>query len=74
MKNILITGASGNVGKAAVEKFLTEGHRVIATVTPGKGLGYETKEKVFTYEADLTNEKDNRYCHTYGGRICIRHY
>jgi NAD(P)-dependent dehydrogenase (short-subunit alcohol dehydrogenase family) len=57
MKNILITGASGNVGKAAVEKFLSEGHRVIATVTPGKGLGYETKEKVFTYEADLTNEK-----------------
>ncbi|MFM9838736.1 MAG: SDR family oxidoreductase [Cyclobacteriaceae bacterium] len=57
MKNILITGASGNVGKAAVENFLAEGHRVIATVTPGKGLGYETKEKVFTYEADLTNEK-----------------
>lgn len=56
-KNVLITGASGNLGKAAVEKFLSEGHQVIATVTPGKGLGYEVNGSIGSYEADLTNEK-----------------
>jgi NAD(P)-dependent dehydrogenase (short-subunit alcohol dehydrogenase family) len=56
-KNILITGAAGNLGKAAVEKFLAEGNRVIATVSPGKKLDYEVKGDVITYEADLTDEK-----------------
>ncbi len=56
-KNVLITGASGNLGKAATEKFLSEGYHVIATVTPGKGLGYEVQGDLTTYEADLTNEK-----------------
>jgi NAD(P)-dependent dehydrogenase (short-subunit alcohol dehydrogenase family) len=56
-KNTLITGASGNLKRATVEKFLPDGNEVIATVSPGKGLGYETSNKAFTYEADLTNEK-----------------
>jgi NAD(P)-dependent dehydrogenase (short-subunit alcohol dehydrogenase family) len=56
-KNILITGASGNLGKAAVEKFTSEGHRVIATVSPGKTLGFDVGENVVTYDADLSNEK-----------------
>ncbi len=56
-KNILITGASGNLGQAAVEKFISEGHRVIATVTPGKSLGFVGDENVVAYEADLSNEK-----------------
>ena len=56
-KNILITGAAGNLGKAAVEKFLAEGNNVIATVSPGKKLDYEVKGDVTTYEADLTDEK-----------------
>ncbi len=55
-KNVLITGASGNLGKATVEKFLSEGYTVIATVTPGKSLGFEA-EGVHAYEADLTDEK-----------------
>jgi NAD(P)-dependent dehydrogenase (short-subunit alcohol dehydrogenase family) len=55
--NILITGASGNLGKAAVEKFLAEGYNVIATVSPGKNLGFEVTGDVQTMEADLTNEK-----------------
>lgn len=53
-KNVLITGASGNLGKATVDKFLKEGYNVIATVTPGKSLEYG--DEVKTYEADLTNE------------------
>ncbi len=39
-KNVLITGASGNLGKATVDKFLKEGYNVLATVTPGKTLGF----------------------------------
>jgi NAD(P)-dependent dehydrogenase (short-subunit alcohol dehydrogenase family) len=55
-KNVLITGGSGNLGKATVEKFLSEGYTVIATVTPGKSLGFEA-EGVHAYDADLTDEK-----------------
>jgi NAD(P)-dependent dehydrogenase (short-subunit alcohol dehydrogenase family) len=54
-KNILITGASGNLGKATVAKFVKDGYNVIATVTPGKTLGFPA-EGVQLYEADLTDE------------------
>ena len=54
-KNILITGAAGNLGKAAVEKFVSEGHRVIAMVSPGKTAVFGNN--VVTYQADLSNEK-----------------
>src|SRR4051812_47885795 len=56
-KNVLITGASGNLGKTTVEKFVSEGYQVIATVSPGKKLDYEVTGDVVTYEADLTNEQ-----------------
>lgn len=36
-RNIIITGAAGNLGSAVVDKFKREGFRVIATVAPGKG-------------------------------------
>jgi NAD(P)-dependent dehydrogenase (short-subunit alcohol dehydrogenase family) len=54
--NVIITGAAGNLGKAAVEKFLSLGYMVIATVSPGKNLGYETSSLVDIHELDLTNE------------------
>ena len=57
MKNVLITGASGNLGKAAVERFAADGYQVIATVSPGKSLGYPVTGKVDTFQADLTNER-----------------
>jgi NAD(P)-dependent dehydrogenase (short-subunit alcohol dehydrogenase family) len=56
-KNILVTGASGNLGKAVVEKFLKDGYQVLAMTTPGKGLGYEVAGAITTYDADLTDEK-----------------
>lgn len=57
MKKVLITGASGNLGKVSVEKFLKEGYTVLATVTPGKTLGFDVDGDLQTYEADLTDEK-----------------
>lgn len=57
MKTVIITGASGNLGKACVDKFLQEGYTVIATVTPGKALGFEVSGAVETQEADLTDER-----------------
>jgi NAD(P)-dependent dehydrogenase (short-subunit alcohol dehydrogenase family) len=56
MKTALITGASGNLGKACVTKFLSEGYRVVATVSPGKDLGYSVSGPVETIDLDLTNE------------------
>jgi len=53
-KTILITGASGNLGSACVEKFTSEGHTVIAVVSPGKSLPQQ--QNLFTYESDLTQE------------------
>ena len=56
-KTVLITGASGGLGKATVLKFINEGFKVIATVTPGKSLGFKVEEGIIEYEADLTNEE-----------------
>lgn len=55
MKNVVITGASGNLGKATVEKFSREGYRVIAIVSPGKTLGFEA-HGVETIEGNLESE------------------
>jgi NAD(P)-dependent dehydrogenase (short-subunit alcohol dehydrogenase family) len=58
-KNIIITGASGNLGKATVEKLVGEGHKIIVTVSPGKSLGfYEGHPQVEVHNLDLTNEAD----------------
>ena len=56
-KNIIITGAAGNLGQAAVTKFLSEGYRVIAMVSPGKKQD-QPVAGVIRVEADLTNEED----------------
>jgi len=56
-KNVLITGASGNLGKATVARFIKDGYKVIATVTPGKSLGFSVDGDVQLYEADLSDEK-----------------
>jgi NAD(P)-dependent dehydrogenase (short-subunit alcohol dehydrogenase family) len=56
-KNVVITGGSGGLGRTVVEQFVSEGYQVIATVSPGKTLGFDIAG-VQTYEADLTNEKN----------------
>ncbi len=58
-KNIIITGAAGNLGKATLEKMVSEGYHVIATVEPGKTLGfYEDHAQVDIHHLDLMNEDD----------------
>ncbi|PRY86190.1 SDR family NAD(P)-dependent oxidoreductase [Mongoliibacter ruber] len=54
-RNIIITGAAGNLGQAVVEKFKREGYRVIATVLPDSGEEVEEADDV--YEVDVTDEK-----------------
>ena len=54
MKTVLITGASGNLGKASVEKFLADGYTILAIVSPGTPIGFSIGVEVF--EADLTDE------------------
>jgi NAD(P)-dependent dehydrogenase (short-subunit alcohol dehydrogenase family) len=55
-KNVIITGAAGNLGEAAVKKFLALDYTVIVTVSPGKKLGYDTPAPVDLHELDLTDE------------------
>lgn len=53
-RNIIITGAGGNLGSAVVEKFKREGYYVIALLQPGKN--HEVEEADDTYEVDVTDE------------------
>lgn len=68
-RNLIITGAAGNLGKAVVEKFKREGYRIIATVLPGSGETVEEADDV--YEVDVTDGKavkdfSNDYIMQYG--------
>jgi NAD(P)-dependent dehydrogenase (short-subunit alcohol dehydrogenase family) len=56
MKNVLITGAAGNLGTAVVDKFLSEQWNVIAIVDPKHKS--TLKPGVKTHDADLTNERE----------------
>ena len=54
-KNILITGAAGNLGTAVVEKFLTHGYNVIATVQHSNEIA--AKENLEVKELNVFDEK-----------------
>ncbi len=56
-KNVVITGSSGNLGKAVVEKFAAKEYSIIAVVTPGKKPEFGISTSLETMEADLTDEK-----------------
>lgn len=53
-RNIIISGAAGNLGKSVVEKFKREGFKIIATVEPESGQEVEEADDV--YELDVTDE------------------
>ena len=56
-KNVIITGASGNLGGACVQRFAKDDYQVIAVIPPGDKLRFEVPENVAVAEADLLNEK-----------------
>jgi NAD(P)-dependent dehydrogenase (short-subunit alcohol dehydrogenase family) len=59
MKKIIVTGASGNMGKAIVRKFLAEGYWVIGTVIPGDPAVLDIEDTRFEKSVvDLLNEGD----------------
>jgi NAD(P)-dependent dehydrogenase (short-subunit alcohol dehydrogenase family) len=59
MKTAIVTGASGNLGQAVINKFIGEGYRVIGTVVPNDlvpiNFPAENFEKIVV---DLMNEDD----------------
>lgn len=58
MKNIIVTGASGNLGQAVVQKFLDEGNHVLSTLVPNDPAGIDIRGKNFeTAIVDLMDEK-----------------
>lgn len=55
--NIIVSGASGNLGQAVVRQFLTAGWTVIGLVIPGDKTPLEIKDKHFVkVEVDLADE------------------
>jgi len=59
MKNIIITGANGNLGTATVKKFLDEGYKVIAVDGKKDHLEFATGNPNFDFHSvNLTNEAE----------------
>ncbi len=58
-KIVIITGASGNLGQAAVERFLDLGYDVIATVQPGgHATPFGDRLRLETHAVDISNEAE----------------
>jgi NAD(P)-dependent dehydrogenase (short-subunit alcohol dehydrogenase family) len=57
-KNVIITGATGNLGKVVTEKFLHAGYTVIATTSPRSTINTETKNLTY-YNVDLSDEEES---------------
>ena len=57
-RTVLITGTSGNLGGAVLEKFLEHDFQVAALDTPRSAAKTETKENVRSFPVDLTDEHE----------------
>lgn len=61
MKNVIISGANGNLGTVTVKKFLAEGYRVIAIDSRKDHLSFAENNPSFSfYNIDLSNEQTTR--------------
>lgn len=56
MKHIIITGATGNLGRATVDRLLADGHHLIITTRPGKPAVDYGSDKVEVHALDLADE------------------
>ncbi len=72
MKQVLITGANGNLGAVTVKKFLDSGYRVIAVARSGSNLGFASGNKYFElHQVDLLKKEQvdafaEKAIHLYG--------
>jgi NAD(P)-dependent dehydrogenase (short-subunit alcohol dehydrogenase family) len=58
-KTAIITGASGNLGQAVINKFLAEGYNVVGTIIPNDTVPFEIEnEKLKKVIVDLMSEED----------------
>lgn len=70
-KTILITGTTGNLGKAAVKKFLDSGYRVIAIVHKANSLEFMDDNKMLSvFQIDVTQ---SALCESVFKNIVSRH-
>ncbi|EON75907.1 short-chain dehydrogenase/reductase SDR [Lunatimonas lonarensis] len=53
-RNIIVTGGTGNLGRAVIAKFKREGYQVIAVVEPGTEEELDEADDV--YQLDVTDE------------------
>jgi NAD(P)-dependent dehydrogenase (short-subunit alcohol dehydrogenase family) len=61
MKNIIVTGSSGNMGQAVVKKFIMEGYKVIGTVITDDHMTLDFPAESFEkIVVDLLNEEDSK--------------
>jgi NAD(P)-dependent dehydrogenase (short-subunit alcohol dehydrogenase family) len=59
MKTAIVTGASGNLGQAVIDKFIKQGYNVIGTVlSTDTGETDYPKDRFETVAVDLTSEDD----------------
>lgn len=58
MEHVVITGASGNLGKATVRKFLDAGYHVSAIISPRDEPSFMISPALKAYRADLFNEEE----------------
>lgn len=60
MKTAIVTGASGNMGQAVVNKFIDEGYKVIGTIVPNDPVPLDfPADKFEKVVVDLMNEDDS---------------
>lgn len=55
-RTVLVTGATGNMGKAVIEKFIASGDRVFTSLMPGETNPYSGKSNPVVQVADLQEE------------------
>ncbi|MCG2617102.1 SDR family NAD(P)-dependent oxidoreductase [Terrimonas sp. NA20] len=59
MKTVIVTGATGGLGKAIVQKFLNEGATVIGTTTKKTATPFDGQPGFEAYTVDLSSEKES---------------
>lgn len=65
MKTAIVTGATGNLGRAVVKQFMNDGYKVFGTIMPGEKAG-DNFNKI---ETDLLNETETGKAITSIGNI-----